>query len=78
MRIVTLEEAKSSLAELIHRLTPGEYVTITENDEPVARLMVPASAAERRKVPQLGTLRGTVLSIERFNEPLEDFKEYMA
>jgi prevent-host-death family protein len=77
MPTVTIEEAKTTLSELIQRLTPGEEVVITDNDQPVARLVPAASASQPRKVPQLGTMRGTVLSMEHFDEPLEDFKEYM-
>jgi prevent-host-death family protein len=39
MTTITLQEAQASLAELVQRLTPGEAVTITENDRPVARLI---------------------------------------
>lgn len=77
MTTITLQEAQATLPDLIHRLAPGEEVVITENDHPVARLVPAAPTAEARKVPRLGTLRGTVLSMERFDEPLEDFKEYM-
>jgi prevent-host-death family protein len=76
MPTVTIEEAQNKLSELIHRLTPGEEVVITENDQPVARL-VPTAPTLARKPPQFGTLRGTVLSMEHFDDPLEDFKEYM-
>ena len=77
MPTVTIEEARNNLTELIHRLTPGSEVVITENAHPVARLVPAASSSAPRKVPQLGTLRGTVLSMEHFDDPLEDFKEYM-
>lgn len=76
MTTITIQEAKDQLTELIHRLNPGEEVVITEGDRPVARL-VPAAPSEPRKVPRLGTLRGTVLSMEQFNDPLEGFEEYM-
>ena len=56
MSTVTIEEAQKKLSELIHRLTPGEEVVITENDQPVARLV--ATAPPQRKPRQLGTLRG--------------------
>jgi antitoxin (DNA-binding transcriptional repressor) of toxin-antitoxin stability system len=70
---ITVEEAQARLKELIHRLTPGEEVIITENQQPVAKL-VAAPAAERK----LGTLKGTVLYMAPdFDAPLEDFKEYM-
>ncbi|HET6574073.1 MAG TPA: type II toxin-antitoxin system prevent-host-death family antitoxin [Fimbriiglobus sp.] len=74
MATVTIQEAQANLSDLIHRLTPGEEVVITENDQPVARL-VPTLTA--KKPPQFGTLKGTVLSMEHFDDPLEDFKEYM-
>jgi prevent-host-death family protein len=77
MPTVTIEEAKNTLSELIHRLTSGEEIVITENDQPVARLVPTAPPGEPRKVPRLGTLRGTVLSMEHFDDPLEDFREYM-
>ena len=77
MATVTLQEAQATLSDLIHRLTPGEEVVITENDRPVARLVPAAPGAPPRRVPRLGTLRGTVLSMERFDDPIEDFKEYM-
>jgi antitoxin (DNA-binding transcriptional repressor) of toxin-antitoxin stability system len=77
MPTVTIEQAKNTLSELIHRLTPGEEVVITENDQPVARRVPSAPSSEPRKVPRLGTLRGTVLSMEHFDDPLDDFKEYM-
>jgi prevent-host-death family protein len=76
MPSVTIEEAKSQLSELIHSLKPGEEVVITENDQPVARL-VPTPPGPAKKSRQFGTLRGTVLSMEHFDDPLEDFEEYM-
>jgi prevent-host-death family protein len=77
MPTVTIEDARKNLTELIHWLTPGAEVVITENNQPVARLVPAASQPEARKVPQLGTLRGTVLSMEHFDDPIEDFQEYM-
>ena len=77
MTTVTIEEAKNKLGELIHSLTPGEELLITENDQPVAGLVPAAPPSEPRKAPRLGALRGTVLSMEHFDDPLEDFKEYM-
>jgi antitoxin (DNA-binding transcriptional repressor) of toxin-antitoxin stability system len=70
------QEAQSKLTELIHSLTPGEVIVITENDQPVARLV--ADAPPRRKPRQPGTLKGTVLYMAPdFDEPLDEFKEYM-
>lgn len=75
MSMVTIEEAQATLSDLIHKLQPDEEVVITENDQPVARLMATTSSKPVRK---LGTLKGTVLYMAPdFDAPLEDFKEYM-
>ena len=77
MSIVTIEEAQSSLSEIIHRLMPGDEVVVTENNRPVARI-VPAVEPPARKPRQPGTLRGTVVYMAPdFDDPLDDFKEYM-
>ena len=76
MTTVTIQEAQSTLTDLIHRLSSGEEVLITENDQPVARL-VHAAAVANRKARQLGTMKGSVLYMAPdFDAPLEDFKEY--
>ncbi len=36
---ITIDEAQANLKELIHRLTPGEEVIITEDHRPVAKLV---------------------------------------
>jgi prevent-host-death family protein len=77
MTTVSIQEAQAKLAELIQRLTPGEEVIITENDQPVARLL-PAAGPPQRQPRRPGTLRGTVLYMAPdFDAPLEDCKEYM-
>ncbi len=76
MPTVTIDEARIRLSELIHHLTPGEEVVITEDDQPVARLV--AAVPPKRKPRQPGTLKGTVLYMAPdFGEPLDEFSEYM-
>ena len=72
---ITVEAAQASLKELIHNLTPGEEVVITENEQAVAKL-VGEHAKPPRPAPGLG--KGSVLYMAPdFDEPLEDMKEYM-
>jgi antitoxin (DNA-binding transcriptional repressor) of toxin-antitoxin stability system len=72
---ITVEEAQASLKELIHNLAPGDEVVITENQEPVAKL-VAKEAKPPRPSPGLG--KGSILYMAwDFDEPLEDMKEYM-
>ncbi len=77
MSTVTIEEAQAQLSNLIHGLQPDEELVITENNQPVARLIL-ANRPTQQKPRQSGTLRGTVLYMAPdFDAPLEDFKEYM-
>ena len=57
MATVTLQEAQAALADLIHRLNPGEEVVITENEQPVAKLM--ASPVEKAR-PHPGRCKGMI------------------
>jgi prevent-host-death family protein len=73
MATVSLQQAQASLADLVHGLAASGEVVITENDQPVARI-VPAAPTRERK---LGTLKGTVLGLAPdFDAPLEDFGDY--
>jgi antitoxin (DNA-binding transcriptional repressor) of toxin-antitoxin stability system len=85
MTHITLQEAQANLAELVHQLAPGTAVTITENDQPVARL-VALSVAPRRPprprppvtgIPKAGSLHGLLVVPDDFKEPLEEMREYM-
>ncbi|MPY89909.1 MAG: type II toxin-antitoxin system prevent-host-death family antitoxin [Luteitalea sp.] len=74
MTTVSIKEAEANLSELIHTLKPGDEVLIVENNQPVARLVLPITARLPR---QLGTLKGSVTYIAPdFDEPPGDFKEY--
>jgi antitoxin (DNA-binding transcriptional repressor) of toxin-antitoxin stability system len=73
---VTIQEAQAKLMDLIHRLTPGEEVVITENGEPVAKLARPQS---RTTWPcKAGSAKQTTHWMAAdFDAPLDDFAEYM-
>lgn len=85
MATITPEEAQATLADLVHRLVPGEGVTITEHDRPVARLVIPlvTPRAELRPrppvtgVPKAGRCEGLFVVPDDFKEPLEELREYM-
>ena len=74
MSIVTIEEAQAKLAELIDKITLGEEVIITRNQQPVAQL-VPLSSAKPK--PVFGSCKGMLTIVADDDEHLEDFKEYM-
>jgi len=73
MPTVTIQEARAQLPELVHRLNPGDELVITENDQPVAKLV--ATPAEKpRLLP--GRCTGMLTIVAEDDEHLEDCKEY--
>ena len=74
MTSVTIQEAQAKLSDLIHNLAPGDEVVITENNQPVAKLV--ASPAEKPR-PMPGRCKGMLTIVAEDDEHLEDFKEYM-
>ena len=76
MATVTIQEAQATLPELIHRLAPGEVVQLVDDGRVVAEVRSVTAAPQPRPIPRLGTQRGSVLSMEHFDDPLEEFEEY--
>lgn len=73
---IPVEKAQTMLKELIEKLAPGEEVTLTENQVPVAKLVGERSARSPRPAPGLG--KGSILFMAPdFDEPMEEFQEYM-
>jgi prevent-host-death family protein len=85
MATVTIQEAQANLPDLIHKLTPGDVVMITENNRPVAQI-VPFPAIQTRPprtrppvtgIPKAGQYEGRLVVPDDFDEPLEELREYM-
>lgn len=78
---IAVEDAQVRLRELIHQLAPGEEVILTENEQPVAKLVgTPAAPSSGPKParPGPGLCRGMITYMAPdFDAPLEDMKEYM-
>ncbi|MCZ2341716.1 MAG: hypothetical protein LC104_07955 [Bacteroidales bacterium] len=73
--ILTLAEAQARLPDLIHGLSPGEEVEITENNQTVAKLVIEVSKPRLRSAPGLG--KGMITIVSDDDEHLKDFAEYM-
>ena len=86
MTTLTLEEAPTGLAELVHGLSPGQIVTITENERPIAQL-IPLSLEKHTPslpvnpnwpgYPHPGSLAGLLVVPDDFKESLEEMREYI-
>lgn len=74
MSMIALAEAQARLPELIHQLSPGEEVVITEDNQPVAQLS--ALRTEKPK-PVPGRCQGMLTIISEDDEHLRDWSEYM-
>lgn len=74
---VTMEEAQAKLKELIHQLTPGAEVIITENQQPVAKLVSQAAKPKPALRPPPGLGKGFITILSDDDEHLQDFAEYM-
>jgi antitoxin (DNA-binding transcriptional repressor) of toxin-antitoxin stability system len=85
MKTISLSEAQQTLAELVHGLAPGEVVTLTENDRPVAQIVYfpaiqprpPRPRPPVTGIPKAGSLEGKIWMADDFDEPLEELREYM-
>jgi prevent-host-death family protein len=88
---VTVEQAKLELDQLLDRVEAGEEVIILRDGRPIA-LIVPVAAsagasdasptanpsAENPPVRRVGWAKDIITYIAPdFDEPLEDFREYM-
>ncbi len=75
---ITVEEAQANLKELIHQLSFGEEIVITENQQPVAKLVIQLPLPKGGPRPGPGLCKGMITYIAPdFDAPLEDMKEYM-
>jgi antitoxin (DNA-binding transcriptional repressor) of toxin-antitoxin stability system len=74
MQQVSLEEAKADLDVLIEAAIAGEDVFIKKDDRLTVQL-VPHIVSSRKR--QFGSAKGLIAMAPDFDEPLDDFKEYL-
>ena len=74
MQTVSLDEAKAHLVELVEAAAAGEEVFIKKSED-LAVQLVPHRVKRRKR--QFGSAKGLISMAPDFDEPLQDFKEYM-
>ena len=74
---VTIEEAQPKLLELVHQLAPGEELVITENNQPIAKLVSALATSHRKQRPGPGLCKGMITIIWDDDDHWKDFEEYM-
>ena len=73
MHQVSIEEASTTLPDLIEAAVGGDEVLIAKDDQNIVRL-VPVTGT--KPAPQFGSAQGLITMAEDFDLPLEDFDEY--
>lgn len=74
MPIVSLEDARVQLDLLIQSARSGEEVVITQDSEPVAKIVPVSSIVPRAK---RGSAKHLIRFIaDDFDAPLDDFRDY--
>ena len=73
MHQVSIEEAKTTLPDLIEEAVGGDEVLIAKDDQHIVKL-VPVSGT--KPAPQFGSAKGLITMADEFDVPLKDFDEY--
>lgn len=71
---VELSRAAAELARLVQQVETGAEIVITAQGRPVARLVAATQPAEDREP---GTAVGLFTVPDDFDDPLDEFREYM-
>ena len=71
---IDLNQAPTQLRELVRQAALGEDVILTEAGQPVAKI-IPITRAHGPR--EFGSARGLIHMADDFDEPLEEFDEYM-
>lgn len=72
---VTIHEAKTHLSKLINKALTGEEVIIAKGSKPLVKLVVLPEAQQQRRMG--GAAQAILGMADDFDEPLDDFAEYM-
>ncbi|OGC02793.1 DUF2281 domain-containing protein [candidate division KSB1 bacterium RBG_16_48_16] len=71
---VPIEQAKAQFLQLIQEAMEGKEIVITQNNVPKLKLV---SIQKSKPRAQFGSAKGLITMSDDFDDPLEDFKDYM-
>ena len=74
MQNIDIKQAGKCLIKLAENAVGGDEVVITKSGIPIVKL---TPIAERKPGRQFGSAKGLIKMSDDFDEPLEDFQEYM-
>jgi antitoxin (DNA-binding transcriptional repressor) of toxin-antitoxin stability system len=71
---MSISQAATRLPELVRSLGPNDEIVLTDDDQPVARIV---ASAQRRGRRRAGSCKGMLIVNREDDEHLNDFEEYM-
>lgn len=71
---VNIHQAKTNLSKLIKKAVNGEEVIIAKGNIPLVKLV---GLASRESIRKIGSAQGFIDISDTFDDPIEDFKEYL-
>lgn len=74
MQNIDISQATLRLPELVEKTFGGNEIIITKNGQPIAKLI---GISKTKKKRQFGTAKGLIKISDDFDEPIDDFKDYM-
>lgn len=75
MQHITIDAASQNLHELIAAAINGEEIIITKDEQPMVKLT--PVILEKKRSPLFGSAKDLITISDDFDEPLEEFQDYM-
>jgi len=75
MQTIDINQALPQITQLLEIASTGEEIIITKNNQPMVKLVSIEPPIKRS--PLFGSDKNIIAITEDFDEPLEDFKDYM-
>jgi prevent-host-death family protein len=73
-RNIDINDAKDKFQEIVLQAEQGDEIIITKNNKPIVKI---SALQEKKFHRKAGSAIGMIKMSNDFNEPLEEFKEYM-
>ena len=74
MQQIEISDLQNQIAVLLNAINRGEEVVFTNATTPIAKVVNLTPGKKRRKA---GSAAGQIIMSPDFDDPLDDFKEYM-
>ncbi len=77
MQFVEIDQAGTCFPDLINKTIEGDEIVITDSGKPLVKFVAIADKKKKKKKRVFGSAKGLIKIAPDFDEPLEDFKDYM-